>query len=67
MAIGDSFKKKIEKIDKQYYFVKTSAYSDVVALADSSIGSLLFDKLIKSENSKSEKPIDYDVEDTDGP
>jgi hypothetical protein len=47
--IGDSYKKKIEKNENQYFYVKTSAYGDAVAVADSGINSLPLTKIMKTE------------------
>jgi hypothetical protein len=52
ISIGDTYKKKLDKSESQFFYVKTSGYNDVVAVGDANIGSLAFDKIMKSEDAK---------------
>jgi hypothetical protein len=54
-AIGESYKKKVDKSESKFYFVKTSAYEDVVTVAENSVSALDFSKIIKVDSAK-DKP-----------
>jgi hypothetical protein len=55
LEVGNSYKKKVEKTEIQYYYVKTSAYGDIVSVVDSSINGLAFDKIMKKDEPKDAK------------
>jgi hypothetical protein len=60
LKIGDSFKKKEDKVEKTYVYAKSSIYPDVVILKEDDVKALAVDKLIKEPNKDAEtnKPAD---------
>lgn len=49
LKIGDSFKKKDGKVEKTFFYAKSSKYPDVVVLKEEDVKNLSAEKLLKSE------------------
>ncbi len=56
LKVGSSFKKKENKIEKTYFYVKSSTYPDVFVLKSDDIAALTTDKLIKKETPPTNTP-----------
>lgn len=56
LRVGESFKKKENKIEKTYYYVKSSTYPDAFILKGDDISALKLDKLIKVEKETKAEP-----------
>jgi hypothetical protein len=62
LKIGDSFKKKEDKIEKTYFYAKSSSYPDVILLKEEDVKALATEKLLKLET----KPEAIKPENTSG-
>ena len=49
LRIGSMFKQKIDKVDKIFYYAKSSLFNDVFALSEDDLKTLSTEKLIKTE------------------
>jgi len=58
LKIGNSFKKKEDKTEKNFVYAKSSIYPDVIVLKEEDLATLTSDKLVKVEKKSDSTKVD---------
>lgn len=67
LVLGDSYKKKIDGVQKELRYAKTSAFPGVVSVEESAVSTIPFGKLVKTEPTKEETPVGAKPEEKHAP
>lgn len=67
LILGEAYKKKIDGVQKELRYAKTSAFPGVISVEESVVSTIPFGKLIKTEPTKEETPVGAKPEEKHAP